>query len=192
MNRQTKIERKTKETDILCLLKLDGGGNSEVKTGIGFFDHMLTSFALHGGFDLQLSADGDTYVDCHHTIEDVGIVLGKAFSDALGDKSNIARFSTQHVVMDEALAFVSLDISNRPFLVYDAPLLSPMIGDFDTQIIEEFLRAFAFNAGITLHAKILYGSNAHHCVEALFKALARALAQGIKPADKLLSSKGTL
>ena len=193
MDRQAKIQRKTKETDILCLLNLDGSGKCDIKTGVGFFDHMLNSFTLHGGFDLQLSAGGDIYVDCHHTIEDVGIVLGKAFSEALSDKSDIARFGTQYIVMDEALAFVSLDIANRPFLVYDSPTLSPMVGDYDTQMTEEFLRALAFNAGITLHAKIMYGSNAHHCIEALFKALARALSQGVKQTEgkTILSSKGT-
>lgn len=193
MSRQSKIQRKTKETDINCFLDLDGSGSCEINTGVGFFDHMLNSFTLHGGFDLKLSAVGDINVDCHHTVEDVGIVLGKAFSEALSDKSNIERFGTQYIVMDEALAFVSLDIANRPYLVYDSVVLAPMVGDFDTQMVEEFLRAFAFNAGITLHAKIMHGNNTHHCIEALFKALARALAQGVKQTGTktILSSKGT-
>ncbi len=184
--------RVTRETDIELTLNLDGTGKAEIHTGIGFFDHMLSAFALHGGFDLTVEAKGDLEVDCHHTVEDTGIVLGQAFAEALGDKSGIARYGTAFLPMDEALAFVTLDISNRPYLVFEAAFLSDAVGGFDLQMVEEFFRAFSFQAGITLHAKTLCGRNDHHKAEALFKGLARALRQAVVPADGVQSTKGVL
>ena len=153
------INRKTNETDIRLSLNLDGTGKSEIKSGVGFLDHMLTLFARHGRFDLTLSCDGDTYVDDHHSVEDIGIALGQALKEALGDKRGIARYGTFYLPMDEALAFVSLDISGRPFLVYEGGEMSPMIGGYDTELTEEFLRALAVHGGLTLHARVLYGKN---------------------------------
>jgi len=177
--RKASAARQTKETKVSVALDLDGTGKSEISTGIGFFDHMLDLFARHGLIDLAVKAEGDLNVDCHHTVEDVGITLGLALKDALGDKSGIRRYGTFFLPMDEALAMVSLDISARPFLVFDAALPSEKIGDFDSEAAEEFFRAFAFNAGITLHMKALAGSNAHHIAEALFKALGRALREAV-------------
>lgn len=194
MNRKAEIIRKTKETDIKVSLDLDGGGNIGINTGIGFFDHMLNSFAVHGGFDLTVSCMGDLNVDGHHSVEDVGICLGKAFNDALGDKSGIMRFGSAFMPMDEALAFCALDISNRPFLVFNAEFSNEKIGDFDSCLTEEFMRAFAFNAGITMHLKAEYGKNDHHITEALFKSLAYALKQAVKPNSdgSAVSAKGAL
>lgn len=194
MSRESKITRTTKETDITVSLNLDKCGNCKINTGIGFFDHMLTSLAIHGGFDLEISCKGDLDVDGHHTVEDVGICLGKAFCDALGDKSGIIRFGSAFVPMDEALGFCSLDISNRPFLVFNAEFSNEKIGDYDTCLTEEFMRAFAFNAGITLHLKAEYGKNDHHITESLFKATAYALKQAVKTnADgSAASTKGAL
>ena len=191
--RFSEINRKTKETDISLTLNLDGGDVS-IDTGIGFFDHMLNSFAVHGGFGLSVKVKGDLYVDDHHTIEDTGIVLGKAFSEALGDKSSIERFGSFYVPMDEALAFASIDISGRPFLVFDADLPQEKCGDYTSTMTWEFMRAFAFNAGITLHTKVLYGNNSHHMIEAMYKAVAHALKQAVKMNDsnKPLSTKGEL
>ena len=186
------VERNTKETDIFVCLSLDGGIN-EINTGIGFFDHMLNSFAVHSGFGLKVRVDGDLYVDCHHTIEDTGIVLGQAFAQAIGDKAGIARYGSFYVPMDEALAFASLDISGRPFLVFDAQFNEERCGDYDTCMTVEFLRAFAFNAGITLHVKGIYGDNSHHLTEAIYKAVAHALAQATEQKiDGVLSTKGVL
>jgi imidazoleglycerol-phosphate dehydratase len=170
-----KIFRETKETKIDVEINLDGGGKTSIDTGIGFFNHMLNLFAAHGQFDLNVKCDGDLEVDGHHSVEDIGIALGTAIKNALGDKRGINRYGTFFLPMDESLALVSLDISGRPFLVFDAGELAPMIGNFDTELTEEFLRAFAFNAGLTLHVKILYGKNSHHKVEAIFKALGHAL-----------------
>ncbi len=194
MNRKAEIIRKTKETDIKVSLDLDGGGNIGINTGIGFFDHMLNSFAVHGGFDLMVSCMGDLNVDGHHSVEDVGICLGKAFNDALGDKSGIMRFGSAFMPMDEALAFCALDISNRPFLVFNAEFSNEKIGDYDSCLTEEFMRAFAFNAGITMHLKAEYGKNDHHITEALFKSLAYALKQAVKPNSdgSAVSAKGAL
>lgn len=194
MSRESKITRTTKETDISVSLNIDKCGNCKINTGIGFFDHMLTSLAIHGGFDLEISCKGDLDVDGHHTVEDVGICLGKAFCDALGDKSGIIRFGSAFVPMDEALGFCSLDISNRPFLVFNAEFSNEKIGDYDTCLTEEFMRAFAFNAGITLHLKAEYGKNDHHITESLFKATAYALKQAVKTnADgSAASTKGAL
>lgn len=191
--RAASISRKTKETNIALSLNLDGHAQNDIQTGIGFFDHMLNSFATHAGFDLQVHVQGDLQVDGHHTVEDTGIVLGNTFAKAIGDKGGIARYGSFYVPMDEALAFCSLDISGRPFLVFDAPLEQGQIGSFDTCLTEEFMRAFAVHAGITLHLRILYGKNAHHMTEGLFKALAHALRIACaKTGDGVLSTKGSL
>jgi imidazoleglycerol-phosphate dehydratase len=185
-------QRKTKETEISIQLSLDGG-DVNISTGIGFFDHMLNAFAVHGGFGLNVDAVGDLLVDCHHTIEDVGIVLGKAFADALGDKSGIARFGSFTVPMDEALAFASVDISGRPFLVFQADFQQERVGDYDTCMTEEFIRALAMNAGITLHTRVEYGTNSHHEIEAMFKAVAHAMRLAVaKTSVGVLSTKGSL
>ncbi len=190
--RTGKIQRNTLETKISLELCLDGG-EIDISTGIGFFDHMLNSFAIHGKFGLKVKCDGDLHVDCHHTIEDVGIALGKAFTEAISDKKGIERFGDAFVPMDEALGFCSLDISGRPFLVFDASFEQAVVGQYDTCMTEEFMRAFAFNSGITLHLKSHYGSNSHHVIEALFKALARALRTACMiTSDKVMSAKGVL
>ncbi|MDE5577843.1 MAG: imidazoleglycerol-phosphate dehydratase HisB [Oscillospiraceae bacterium] len=190
--RTAEINRKTKETDITVKLDLDGG-NVDISTGIGFFDHMLTAFAVHGGIGLTVKAVGDLQVDGHHTVEDVGIVLGKAFKEAIGDMKGIARYGTAFIPMDEALGFASIDISGRPFLVFNAEFSDDRIGEFDTCLAEEFFRAFAFNAGVTLHLKCEYGKNDHHIAEALFKAAAHAVkAAKAVSGSEILSTKGVL
>lgn len=184
--------RKTLETDISIELNLDGG-DVTIKTGIGFFDHMLKAFAVHGGFGLKVTAKGDLEVDGHHTVEDTGIVLGKAFAEALGDKSGIARFGSFAVPMDEALAFAAVDVSGRPYLVFQAQFPQEKIGDYDSCLTEEFMRALAFHAGITLHTRAEYGVNAHHMVEAMFKAVAHALRLAVQQTGSgTLSTKGVL
>jgi len=175
MKRKAEISRKSLETDISISLCLEGQGNINIKTGIGFFDHMLTLLAAHGGFDIRLQCTGDLEVDGHHTVEDIGIVMGKAFSKALGDRKRILRFGTFFVPMDECLAMVSLDISGRPYLHYEVPPMSERVGDFDTQLVEEFLRAFCVHGGLTLHVRVLYGKSTHHIIEAIFKSLGHAL-----------------
>ncbi len=191
--RTAEITRTTKETDISVKLNLDGSGRADISTGIGFFDHMLTAFAVHGKMDLTLKVQGDLYVDAHHTVEDTGIVLGTAFKQAIGDMKGIARYGTAFIPMDEALGFCCLDISNRPFLVFDADFSDDRIGEFDTCLAEEFFRAFAFNAGITLHLKSEYGKNDHHIAEALFKACAHAIkAAKSVTGNEILSTKGVL
>ncbi len=194
MNRTAQITRKTKETDITLSLDLDEGGKVSINTGIGFLDHMLTALAVHGGFSLLVKCDGDLYVDGHHTTEDIGIVLGKAFAQALGDKAGIMRYGSAFIPMDEALAFCALDISARPFLVFNAQFTNAMIGQYDSCLTEEFMRAFAFNAGITLHLRCEYGSNDHHKTEALFKALAYALRTAVRrnTDGAAVSTKGML
>ena len=190
-----KLTRKTNETAVNAELNLDGAGTAQIDTGIGFLNHMLNLFAAHGQFDLQVTCAGDLDVDGHHSTEDIGITLGAALKAALGDKRGITRYGTFFLPMDETLAMVSLDISGRPFLVCDVGELAPMVGDFDTQLVEEFLRAFAFNAGLTLHVKILYGKNSHHKIEAVFKALARALRIAVTVDEKIQgvpSTKGVL
>ena len=190
-----KLNRTTNETRIDVEINLDGAGTTEIDSGVGFFNHMLNLFAVHGQFDLKVHCAGDLEVDGHHSIEDIGIALGTALKAALGDKRGIARYGTFFLPMDESLALVSLDISGRPFLICDVGDLAPMIGDFDTELVEEFLRAFAFNAGITLHAKILYGKNSHHKVEAIFKALGHALKIAVAVDEKIKgvpSTKGVL
>lgn len=194
MNRTAKISRKTKETDITLSLDLDKGGEVSINTGIGFLDHMLTALAVHGGFSLSVKCVGDLHVDAHHTTEDIGIVLGKAFAQALGDKAGIMRYGSAFIPMDEALAFCALDISARPFLVFNAQFTNAMIGQYDSCLTEEFMRAFAFNAGITLHLRCEYGSNDHHKTESLFKALAYALKTAVKrnTDGAAVSTKGML
>ena len=190
--RQATICRETKETQIALYLNLEGG-ERKIETGIGFFDHMLNSFAVHGGFGHILKCTGDLEVDGHHTVEDVGIALGQALARILGDRAGIARFGSSYVPMDEALGFCALDISGRPYLVYDAPMPQPMCGQYDTCLTVEFMRAFATHAGITLHLKSMYGDNAHHITEALYKALARALRQAVtETGGEVLSAKGVL
>ncbi len=191
--RTAEINRKTKETDINLKLNLDGG-DVKIDTGIGFFDHMLNSFATHGGFGLEIKSKGDLEVDGHHTVEDVGIVLGKAFCEALGDKSSIERFGSFFVPMDEALAFASADVSGRPLLVFDAEFPQDTCGDYDCALTVEFMRALANNAQITLHVKSLYGDNSHHITEAIFKAVAHALKAAVaqNSSGKPLSTKGVL
>ncbi len=193
MTRTAEITRKTKETDITVKLNLDGG-EVGINTGIGFLDHMLTALGVHGGFGLIVNAKGDLHVDGHHTAEDVGIVLGRAFAEALSDKSGIMRYGSAFIPMDESLGFCSLDISARPFLVFNAEFANERVGEFDTCLTEEFMRAFAFNAGITLHLRVEYGSNDHHKIEALFKALAYALkaATRLNSSGAAVSTKGAL
>ena len=190
-----KINRATTETRVEVELNLDGTGVAQIDSGVGFFNHMLNLFAAHGQFDLKIFCAGDLEVDAHHSVEDIGISLGAALKEALGDKRGITRYGTFFLPMDETLALVSLDISGRPFLVCEVGELAPMIGNFDTELVEEFLRAFAFNAGITLHVKIFYGKNSHHKVEAIFKALGHALRAAVTVDEKIRgvpSTKGVL
>lgn len=189
--RTSEKTRVTKETNITVSLCLDGG-KVEVSTGIGFFDHMLTAFAVHGGFGLKISAKGDLEVDGHHTVEDVGIVLGDAFGEALGDKSDIARYGSFYIPMDEALAFAAVDISGRPFLCFSGAFSQTTCGAYDLCLTEEFFRAFAMHAGITLHLKLEYGQNAHHEAEALYKAAAHALREAVSYQKGILSTKSIL
>jgi imidazoleglycerol-phosphate dehydratase len=193
--RKSTIERETLETKICIKLDVDGSGKAEISTGVGFLDHMLTLFAVHGFFDLSVQAKGDTSVDDHHTVEDIGICLGQAFAQALGDKAGIHRYAHAYVPMDETLARVSLDFSNRPFLHYDVTIRDQKVGTFDTALAGEFLRALSQHAGLTLHVDLLHGDNAHHIIEAVFKALGRAMGEGASLRQGLvgtLSSKGSL
>lgn len=193
--RQAEITRKTAETKIAVRFNADGGGEANVDTGIGFFDHMLILLAKHGLFDMTVECKGDLVVDGHHTVEDIGIALGQAIRGALGDKAGIRRYGTSFVPMDEALARVSLDISGRPYLVYEVGELAPMIGTFDSQLTEEFLRALSVHAGLTLHVTLLHGKNAHHIVEAICKALGRALGEAVRIDPRIqgvMSTKGVL
>ena len=193
--REATITRTTKETDITMSLTLDktGKGSFKGSSGIGFFDHMLNSFCVHGGFAISLDMKGDLQVDGHHTVEDVGIVLGKLFAEILGDRGGIKRFGSCFLPMDEALAFCTIDISGRPYLHYDAPVTAPMVGDYDAQLTEEFMRALAVNMGATLHTRLEYGVNQHHITEAVFKAVARAIGEAVSPfGEGVLSAKGVL
>lgn len=191
--RSAQLTRTTKETDISVFINLDGNGRCDISTGVGFFDHMLTAFAVHGSFDLELRCHGDLDVDGHHTIEDCGIVIGQAFAQMFADKNGIARYGSFYVPMDESLAFCALDISSRPYLVLNGLNCSGMLGGYDTALTQEFLQAFAFNAGITLHINILYGNNAHHMIEAAFKALGHAMNIACsKTKGNVLSTKGVL
>ncbi|MDE6103289.1 MAG: imidazoleglycerol-phosphate dehydratase HisB [Oscillospiraceae bacterium] len=188
------VERKTKETDVSVEVIIDGKGKADVNSGIGFFDHMLTALSVHSGISMNIKCKGDLQVDGHHTVEDTGIVLGQALSQALSDKSGIARYGSAYIPMDEALGFCSLDISNRPFLVFNGKFTNQMIGEYDACLTEEFFRAFAFNAGITLHVNMIYGINDHHKCESVFKAVAHALKMAVKEteSDETLSTKGRL
>ncbi|MCI2099270.1 MAG: imidazoleglycerol-phosphate dehydratase HisB [Succiniclasticum sp.] len=193
--RKATVERKTLETQVALILSLDGTGQADVRTGIGFLDHMLTLLAKHGFLDLTVRAQGDLDVDSHHTVEDVGIVLGDALARALGAKEGIHRYGNCFLPMDETLAQVCLDCSGRPFLVFDAQIPKARLGAFDAEMAEEFFRAVAVHAGLTLHIRILYGANVHHQIEAIFKAFARALAEAVAPDPRVhgvMSSKGAL
>ena len=191
--RKAERKRTTKETDIACSVLLDGEGKADVDTGIGFFDHMLTLFAFHSKMDLFLHAKGDIMVCDHHTIEDCGILLGECIKEALGDKKGIERYGSMLLPMDEAMASVVLDISGRSFLVYNCELKRDTIGTFSCEMVEEFLRALAFQAGLTLHVNVPYGTNDHHKVEAIFKALGRALKEAASiTSNRLPSTKGML
>lgn len=191
--RTAEQSRETRETQISVRLSLDGG-ETKIQTGIGFFDHMLQAFATHGGFGLQVQVQGDLFVDGHHTVEDTGIVLGRAFRQALGDRSGIARFGSFYVPMDETLAFAAVDVSGRPFLVFQAEFPQQVVGAYDACLTEEFFRAFAMNAELTLHTRVEYGNNSHHMIEAMFKAVAHALrlAAAETTPGQVLSTKGSL
>ena len=193
--RRAEIERKTAETQISIKLNLDGEGTCDIATGIGFLDHMLTLLAKHSFMDLTVKAKGDLEVDSHHTVEDIGIVLGEALREALGDKAGIHRYGNCFIPMDETLAQVCLDFSGRPFLVFGAEIPKIQLGNYDAEMTEEFFRALAVHCGLTLHIRVLYGSNVHHIIEAIFKAFARAVAEAaaVDPRVKgVMSSKGVL
>ncbi len=193
--RCAELVRKTKETEISLKLNLDGNGENTISTGLGFLDHMLCLFSGHGRFDLKLECKGDLFVDGHHTAEDIGIVLGKAISDALGKRESIKRFGTSFVPMDESLAMVSLDLSNRPFLHFEVPFTTNKVGEMETEMFEEFFRALAVNSGMTLHIKLMHGKNNHHIIEAVFKAFAKALKEAVTIDSSIrgvLSTKGLL
>jgi len=195
MSRTSTIKRHTKETDIEIVLNLDGAGRSEIRTGVGFFDHMLTHLSKHSRWDLTVNAKGDLEVDDHHTVEDVGLCIGSAVKEALGDKSGLKRFSSASVPMDETLANVAVDISGRPALVYNARYTTDKIGEFDSQLVKEFLQAVVNTAGLTLHVNVAYGTNSHHIAEAIFKATAQALGEATRIIDRsgeIPSTKGTL
>lgn len=195
MNRTATIERCTKETKIRVSLNLDGSGRAQLDTGIGFFDHMLDGFARHGFFDLNVQADGDLDVDCHHTVEDTGIVLGRAISEAAGDKKGIRRYGSCILPMDEALVLCAVDLSGRPYYVSDAEFTVPRLGDLDTETIREFFYAVSYSAGMNLHFKVLSGGNNHHVCEAMFKAFAKALDAAVSYDERItdvLSTKGSL
>ena len=194
--RRAKIERSTKETTIRAAVELDGTGAARVATGIGFLDHMLEQLARHGLIDIELEAKGDLHIDQHHTVEDTGIVLGQAVAKALGDRAGIRRYGSALIPMDEALTRVALDASNRPYLVWKVAFERPSIGGIDSELFQEWFRAFAQNAGLTLHVETLYGENHHHIIESCFKGLARALRQAVEPDPRaggaVPSTKGSL
>ena len=194
--REASVSRRTAETDVAVSIALDGTGRAEIATGVGFLDHMLELFARHGLFDVTAKVTGDLHVDQHHTTEDTGIALGQAFAQALGDKKGIARYADIHMPLDETLTRVSLDISGRPFLVFNTTFPTEKIGAFDTELVREFFQAFAIQAGVTLHVETLYGANSHHIAESCFKGLARvrrrAVAVDPKEGGRVPSTKGTL
>lgn len=194
--RKANLKRKTAETDISLSLNLDGTGRSEIQSGVGFLDHMLTLFAKHGRFDLNLSCKGDTYVDGHHTVEDIGIVLGKAFAEALGEKKGITRYGSCILPMDEALILSAVDLSGRGYLGYELKIPTEKVGDFDTELVAEFWLAFVRNANLTLHIRMPAGSNSHHIIEGAFKSVARSLREAVAidptAADEIPSTKGVL
>jgi imidazoleglycerol-phosphate dehydratase len=194
--RKAEVKRETKETRVSVVLDLDGAGTHDVKTGIGFLDHMLEQLGRHGLIDITVCAEGDLHIDMHHTAEDVGIVIGQAVAKALGDRRGIRRYASVHLAMDEALTRVAIDVSGRPYLVWKVGLPRARLGDFDTELVREWFQAFAHNAGITLHVETLYGDNTHHIVETCFKGLARALREAVaideRAPDAVPSTKGTL
>lgn len=193
--REARVERKTGETDIKLYINLEGTGKTELNTGVPFLEHMLNLMSRHGFFDLKLEAVGDLEIDAHHLVEDIGIVLGQAFRKAMGSKEGIKRYGYFILPMDEALVLVSLDLSDRPFLVYNVDIPAEKVGEFDTELLEEFFRAFAHEARITLHLKLLHGKNSHHIMEALFKALGRSLDQALQldsRVEGVPSTKGKL
>lgn len=193
--RTAKVERNTKETQIVCELNLDGTGTSKIDTGVGFLDHMLISFAKHGFFDLKLSVTGDLEVDCHHTIEDTGIVLGQAIAEALGNKEGIRRYGNFLLPMDETLVLCAIDLSGRPYLNFDLKFSSERVGYYDTQMVREFFYAVSYSAGMNLHLKQIDGANDHHIIEAAYKAFAKALDMAVTPEPRVkgtLSTKGKL
>ena len=195
MERIGEVRRKTKETDISMTLELDGTGIADIDTGIGFFDHMLNSFARHGLFNLDAKVDGDLYVDCHHTIEDTGIVLGQAIAQAVGDKKSMKRFGSFILPMDEALILCALDLSGRPYLQFDAQFTMDRVGDFDTEMVREFFYAVSYSAGMNIHIRQMVGVNNHHIIEAMFKAFAKALDIATQEDPRIvdvLSTKGSL
>ena len=196
MNRRAEIARDTKETKIRVAVDLDGTGVSQIATGIGFFDHMLESFARHGGIDLEVAAQGDLHIDMHHTVEDVGIVLGQAVAKALDGFKGVRRFGHAYIPMDETLSRCAIDLSNRPYLIWKVEFRTPKVGDMDTELFKEFHHAFAMNAGACVHLECLYGTNSHHIAESGFKALARALRQAVevdpKTGGHAPSTKGVL
>lgn len=194
-DRTANITRKTKETDINVTINLDGNGKSEIQSGVGFFNHMLEGFSKHGFFDLNLKCDGDTYVDCHHTIEDCGIVLGNAIKEAVGDKKGIKRFGSCILPMDETLVLCAVDLSGRPYLVFDGEFTQSSVGDMDTEMVKEFFYAVSYSAGMNLHIKVLNSGNNHHMMEAMFKAFGRALDEAVTFDPRItdvLSTKGSL
>ena len=195
MKRQANVKRKTRETEIEVELKLDGSGSCDAQTGVPFFDHLLGSFSRHGFFDLKVRASGDLEIDQHHTVEDVGIVLGQALRESVGDGSGLARFGSARVPMADVLVQVDLDLSNRPYLVYGVALSRDWVGQFDAALVEDFLYALSTNGGVDLHVQLVYGHNVHHSVEAIFKGLGRALDQATRVDPRLegaLSTKGSL
>jgi len=193
VERKATIERKTTETDIRISLNVDGTGEYKVETGVGFLNHMLELFSRHGSFDLTVKADGDTHIDAHHTAEDIGIVLGDAFVKALGDKRGIRRYGFFLLPMDETLIECAVDFSGRTYLNFDAPISSAKVGDFDTELVEEFFKAFADRAGINLHIVKRYGRNTHHIIEGIFKCVARAIKDAVViESDRIPSTKGTI
>lgn len=195
MSRNAKVERKTNETDIILELDLDGTGKGMIETGIGFLNHMLDNFTRHGFFDLNLVTNGDLHVDAHHTVEDTGIVLGQAIRNALGDKKGIKRYGNAIIPMDETLVLCALDLSGRPYLVFDLPLTAEKVGYMETELVKEFFYAISYSAGMNLHIKLIHGSNNHHIIEAAFKAFAKALDQAVQYDERIedvLSTKGTV
>lgn len=194
MARKVELKRETSETSVSLVVDLNGKGDYRISTTIPFLDHMLNLFAKHGFFDLTIQAKGDTKVDMHHTVEDIGIVLGQGFKQGVGEGKGIRRYGYSSVPMDEALANVSLDFCNRPCLVFNLPSLSPKVGDFDVELVKVFFQAFTANSGITLHVNVSYGENTHHVIESIFKAFGRALAEAVKVDERVegvLSTKGT-
>lgn len=189
--RQANLTRKTRETDISLTLNLDGEGNGVIDTGVGFFNHMLTLFTKHGFLDLQVKCDGDIDVDFHHSVEDIGIVLGQAFKEAVGDKAGIRRYATVYTPMDESLSRISIDISGRPFLYFDVDIPTEKVGQFDTELVEEFFRAFVNQAAVTLHVELLHGQNSHHIIESVFKGFGRVLDEATTIDERIKGVRST-